>query len=80
MLRQRISEIDNSRTGYTIGESELQIIDQVRKGLGNLSTNKELSIIAEELRLLSDKVSTLFGLNVSEDSLNYIFHKMCIGK
>lgn len=79
-LRMVVSELDGVNTGYQISESEATTVRTVRARLDNTLLNKELSIIAEELRSAADQVATLFGMNVSEDSLEYIFHKMCIGK
>lgn len=80
ILKSRISELETARTGYVIGESEVRTITSIKHILDNLLLSNELAIIAEELRSAADKVASLFGLNVTEDSLNYIFNKMCIGK
>ncbi|HET9136716.1 MAG TPA: hypothetical protein VFO76_08765, partial [Candidatus Kapabacteria bacterium] len=79
-LREKISELDSSRTGYSLNESEVNTINDILAILGNILVNNEITLIAEDLRSCADKVASLFGLNVSDDNLNYIFHKMCIGK
>jgi tRNA modification GTPase len=79
-IKEKVSALDSARTNYQIGESEATIIGTARKRCGKSLLNKEITIAAEELRSAADSIAGLFGMNVSEDSLEYIFHKMCIGK
>ncbi len=76
----QISLIDSANTGYSLSKSEARIIDESMQLLAQSSKSTEISIVAEDIRAAADQIASLLGFNISEDSLNYIFSKMCIGK
>ncbi len=80
LIKNEIAAIDQGRTSYNIAETELATIESVRQRLNNSLINKELSLIAEDLRFSADAIASLLGFRITDDNLNYIFTKMCIGK
>lgn len=79
-IKEKVMALDAERTGYQIADTEKELIQSIVAILDKSLLNNELSIVAEELRIAADRVASLLGLNISEDSLQYIFNKMCIGK
>jgi tRNA modification GTPase len=75
-LRTRSSEFNQ----INLSNTEIAKLDSISNRLKSLNIELEPALLAEELRTASSELSTLLGMNISEDSLNYIFSKMCIGK
>jgi tRNA modification GTPase len=75
-LRKRSSEFNQ----INLSESEKIKLESIIDGLKSLKISLEPALLAEELRNLASDLASLLGMNVSEDSLSYIFSKMCIGK
>jgi tRNA U34 5-carboxymethylaminomethyl modifying GTPase MnmE/TrmE len=75
-LRERSSEFNQ----INLNESEKIKLESIVDNLRSLKISLEPTLLAEELRNSASELATLLGMNVGEDSLNYIFSKMCIGK
>ncbi len=75
-LRVRSSEFNQ----MSLSDAEKVKLEAVIKRLETLNTELETALLAEELRSSAFELANLLGKNVGEDSINYIFSKMCIGK
>jgi tRNA modification GTPase len=75
-LRERSSEFSQ----ITVSDSERRTLESIVAALSNVDPNLEPPILSEELRNAAASVGELLGMNISVDSLDYIFSKMCIGK
>ncbi len=64
----------------SLSQSERETLASILQRLSSISLDLEPPILAEELRLVASDLSKLLGMNVSADSLDYIFSRMCIGK
>jgi tRNA modification GTPase len=73
-------EFESGRSGLEISTSERSTLERALNWIKSASTVKELPLLAEDLRSAAQDVAILLGLNISEDTLNHIFLKMCIGK
>ncbi len=76
----RLSEYEAGRSALEISTSERSTLERALNWIQSASTVKELPLLAEDLRSAAQDVAALLGLNISEDTLNHIFLKMCIGK
>ena len=63
-----------------LSASEKAELESVSARLGDISLDLEPALLSEELRNAASTLANLLGINISDDSLNYIFAKMCIGK
>ncbi len=76
MVRSLLSEF----TQINLNTSERVKLKSTIAKLESLNIGIEPSLLADELRFCTSELASLLGLDVGEDSLNYIFAKMCIGK
>lgn len=83
-LHTEISELVRSRTaestGISLSDSEASLLQSMRARLAAMDAQPDLALAAEDLRSVIDGAAQLLGTNISEDTLNHIFLKMCIGK
>jgi tRNA modification GTPase len=83
-LHTRLAELVKSRTsessGIALSNSEISLLQKMRDNLASIDSQTDLTLAAEDLRLVIDSASELLGTNINEDTLNHIFLKMCIGK
>lgn len=79
-LEQTIDSFDTGSSSLAISGSEAERLRNVLAKLGSISPAEEPTLIAEQLRSASGEIGELVGLNAGEESLSYIFSKMCIGK
>ena len=63
-----------------MSEGEISKLQSVVESLEGINLNSEPALLSDDLRLFASEIGMLLGMNISEDSLNYIFSKMCIGK
>jgi tRNA modification GTPase len=63
-----------------MSEAELDLLSQIWDQVHALDLNRDIVMVAEDLRLVISHASQLLGTNINEDTLNHIFLKMCIGK
>ncbi len=75
-LRERSSEFNQ----INLSESEKIKLESIIDSLKSFKISLEPALLAEDLRNSASDLASLLGMNVSEDSLSYIFSKMCIGK
>lgn len=75
-LRERSSELSL----VALSDSERSRLEGIKERLQVVNLDTEPVILAEELRLACSGLGEMLGMNVSYDSLNHIFSKMCIGK
>ena len=75
-LSTRSSEFNQ----INLSNTEISKLESISQRLKSMNIGLEPALLAEELRNCSLDLATLLGMNLSEDSLNYIFSKMCIGK
>jgi tRNA modification GTPase len=75
-LKVRTADLNH----ISINSSERMKLESIIGRLKLLSIDLEPALLAEDLRSCIADLSSLLGMNVGEDSLNYIFSKMCIGK
>ena len=75
-LRERSAEFSQ----IALSESEQRTLEAIVAALSNIDHNMEPPILSEELRGAASNVGQFLGMNISADSLDYIFSKMCIGK
>jgi tRNA modification GTPase len=79
-LSSELNSISSELSGVSLSESEKFKMESVVASLESLNIDLEPPLLAEELRISADKLAALLGKNVGNDSLDYIFTKMCIGK
>ena len=79
-LAGRLGERASEFSQVSLSQSERGTLVSILEKLDRLSLELEPAILSEELRLISSDLSKLLGMNVSADSLDYIFSRMCIGK
>ncbi len=75
-LRERSSEFNQ----INLSNTERIKLQSITERLKLLNLALEPALLAEELRNSASELANLLGMNIGEDSLNYIFSKMCIGK
>ncbi len=75
-LRKRFSEFNL----MNLSSTEKSKLESSIERLKTLNISLEPALLAEELRNCASDLASLLGMNIGEDSLNYIFSKMCIGK
>jgi tRNA modification GTPase len=75
-LRARSSEFNQ----INLSTTERSKLESIIEKLKMLNIDIESALLAEELRNSALDLASLLGMNIGEDSLNYIFSKMCIGK
>ncbi len=75
-LRERSSELSL----VALSDSEKSRLEGIKERLQAVNLDTEPVILAEELRLACSGLAEMLGMNLSYDSLNHIFSKMCIGK
>ena len=63
-----------------LSNTEMTKLESITQILKSLNIALEPALLAEELRTATSELANLLGMNLGEDSLNYIFSKMCIGK
>ena len=64
----------------SLSESEWVKLERTLAQLQTLTLDMEPALIAEDLRAVASELAQLLGMNIGQDSLDYIFSKMCIGK
>lgn len=79
-LERTIDSFDSGSSSLAISGSEAERLRNVLAKLSLISPEDEPTLIAEQLRSASGQIGELVGLNAGEESLSYIFSKMCIGK
>jgi len=79
-LEQTIDSFDTSSSSLAISSGEAERLRNVLAKLTSISPVEEPTLVAEQLRSASGEIGELVGLNAGEESLSYIFSKMCIGK
>jgi tRNA modification GTPase len=79
-LAAELNSMSSELSGVSLSESERLKIESVVESLRTLNIDLEPPLLAEELRISAENLATLLGKNVGNDSLDYIFTKMCIGK
>jgi tRNA modification GTPase len=83
-LHTRISGLVRSRTadasGISLSDSEVSLLQAMKSKMASVDTEADLTLAAEDLRVVIESASQLLGTNINEDTLNHIFLKMCIGK
>ncbi len=75
-LRMRSSEFNQ----INLSNTEKIKLQSIVERLKTFNITLEPALLAEELRNSASELANLLGMNIGEDSLNYIFSKMCIGK
>ncbi len=75
-LRARSSEFNQ----INLSTTEKSKLESIIQKLKLLNVEIEPALLAEELRNSTSDLANLLGMNLGEDSLSYIFSKMCIGK
>jgi tRNA modification GTPase len=80
VLEKYLRELDSESSGLSLSQTEVSSIKRTVGILENVLHPEDITIAAENLREAADIIASLIGLNISEDSLNHIFLKMCIGK
>ncbi len=73
-------ERSSEHTSYSLSQSERASIQKAQGILDSITQVEDITLLAEDIRQAADIIASLIGLNISEDSLNHIFLKMCIGK
>lgn len=79
-LEKTIDTFDAGSSSLAISAGEAERLRNVLAKLDQISPEEEPTLIAEQLRSASAEIGELIGLNAGEESLSYIFSKMCIGK
>lgn len=80
ILEEELRTIDASSSSVLLSQTEVSSIGNVLSLLENVLDYSDVTLLAEDLRQSAEIIASLSGLNISEDSLNHIFLKMCIGK
>jgi tRNA modification GTPase len=75
-LRERSAEFSQ----IALSDSEQRTLEAIVMALSRIDHTMEPPILSEELRGAVSNISQLLGVNISADSLDYIFSRMCIGK
>lgn len=63
-----------------VSDAERAILVEAVSELERIPASEDLTVLAEELRSVVERIGQLLGFNISEDTLNHIFSSMCIGK
>ena len=63
-----------------LSASEKADLQSISLRLNEINIELEPVLLAEELRNAATTLANILGMNINEDSLNYIFAEMCIGK
>ncbi len=79
-LLSQLSILETSLTQSIVKHSEIGVFQEVLSRLANLNVHADATLLSEDLRFAASRIGELLGKNVGEESLNYIFSKMCIGK
>jgi tRNA modification GTPase len=79
-LERTIDSFDTGSSSLAISTGEAERLGNVLTKLSQISPAEEPTLVAEQLRSASGEIGELVGLNAGEESLSYIFSKMCIGK
>ena len=66
--------------GYISRERHLKCIKKVNMQLKNAKNDKNIDLIAEDIRISIKELGNLFGNVDIEDILDIIFSDFCIGK
>lgn len=80
VIENELRKIDTDSSSLSLSQTEVSSIERVLSLLENVLHFSDVTLLAEDLRVVAEMIATLVGLNISEDSLNHIFLKMCIGK
>ena len=64
----------------SLSASEKSELEFILSKLQFVNLDLEPALVAEELRDAASGLANLLGMNIGNDSLDYIFAKMCIGK
>src|SRR5581483_66415 len=75
-LQKKSPELSQIR----LSETEMTRLEHVRSRLEEVNAGMEPALLAEDLRNAASELAMLLGENISANSLDYIFSKMCIGK
>ncbi|HWF44095.1 MAG TPA: tRNA uridine-5-carboxymethylaminomethyl(34) synthesis GTPase MnmE, partial [Candidatus Kapabacteria bacterium] len=79
-LSEKLHERSSEFSQIALSDSERRTLESIVNALSNVDPNLEPPILSEELRNAAASIGELLGMNISADSLDYIFSKMCIGK
>jgi tRNA modification GTPase len=79
-LHKRLLSFDSQYSSYAVSDSERSLIKQVLIKLDTILSLGDIALVAEDFKESAEIIASLLGLGTGEDSLNYIFQKMCIGK
>ena len=77
---KKISPKNWKEEGYISRERHLRRIEKVNIHLKNAKNDKNIDLIAEDIRISIKELGNLFGNVDIEDILDIIFSDFCIGK
>ena len=80
IINKKISPKTRKEEGYISRERHLKCIQKVNIQLKNDKNNKNIDLIAEDIRISINELGNLFGNVDIEDILDIIFSDFCIGK
>ena len=80
IINKKISPKALKEEGYISRERHLKCIEKVNTQLKNAKNNKNIDLIAEDIRISIKELGNLFGNVDIEDILDIIFSDFCIGK
>jgi tRNA modification GTPase len=79
-LVELVRRANSEASGILLTTGEMSLLEKMRSGLKAMDLTGDLTLAAEDLRLVIDNAAQLLGTNINEDTLNHIFQRMCIGK
>jgi tRNA modification GTPase len=80
ILINEIRKIENASSSFYIHRSEVSTLQRVRSKLDRIGVSTDLAEMAEDLKDSAEEIASISGLSIKDDTLNYIFQNMCIGK
>lgn len=80
LLKKIADQRSSEHTSYSLSSSERMSIQNALEIVESIYQVEDITLLAEDIRRAADIFASLTGLNISEDNLNHIFLKMCIGK
>ena len=80
IINKKISPKTMKEEGYISRERHLRCIEKVNMHLKNAKKDKNIDLIAEDIRISIKELGNLFGNVDIEDILDIIFSDFCIGK
>ena len=80
IINKKISPKTLKEEGYISRERHLKCIEKANIQLKNAKKNKNIDLVAEDIRISINELGSLFGNVDIEDILDIIFSDFCIGK